>query len=243
MMYVLVFCAGALLGALAFVPPFLRQRAEISRLLASQAEAAATAADVVTDAHQVDAELQAEYETARRRSEEMQGRWTSMRSEFEDLQLVMQSLRDAQGGALDQAGALASSIDELQGAELVFDRWHTDMKRLLDHNRHMHAKNDDFSQIVRQMVMVGLNASIEAAHAGPSGRGFGVVATEMRELSARAEALSAEYRKALYENDLITTTTFQDMQASGRMIIGAVRGLEFTNRKSMALLAAPAEAA
>ena len=63
----------------------------------------------------------------------------------------------------------------------------------------------------------------------------------MRELSARAEALSTEYRKALYENDLITTTTFQDMQASGRMIIGAVRGLEFTNRKSMELLAAPAE--
>ncbi|MES2188040.1 MAG: methyl-accepting chemotaxis protein [Pseudomonadota bacterium] len=243
MYYVLVFCAGVFLGTLALVPPLRRQRARVSQLLASQAEAAA-AADAVADSRRlVGAELQADHQVARQRDAEMQARWTRMRSEFEDVQMALQTLREAQGGALDQAGALASSIDELQGAEIVFDRWHTDMKRLLDHNRHMHAKNDDFSQIVRQMVMVGLNASIEAAHAGPTGRGFGVVATEMRELSARAEALSTEYRKALYENDLITTTTFQDMQASGRMIIGAVRGLEFTNRKSMELLAAPAETA
>ena len=242
MIYAAVFCAGLLAGALAFYLPFHRQRALVTQLLAEQAEAAAASAREAS-LHLVESGYKAEYETAQERVQEMEDRFGSMRHEFQSLQQVLQSVRDAQGGALNQAGELASAIDDLQGAEIVFDRWHTDMKRLLDHNREMHAKNDDFSLIVRQMVIVGLNASIEAAHAGSTGRGFGVVATEMRELSARAEALSSEYRKALYENDLITTTTFQDMQASGRMIIGAVRGLEFNNRKSMDLLAAPALAA
>lgn len=242
MMYAIVFCAGLLAGALAFYLPLRRERQLAARLRAEQAELVAASA-LQAQAGLVESGYKAEYETAQERVQEMEQRVASMREQFSSLQSVLQNVRDAHGGALDQAGELASAITDLQDAEIVFDRWHTDMTRLLDHNRHMHAKNDDFSQIVRQMVIVGLNASIEAAHAGSTGRGFNVVATEMRELSARAEALSADYRKALYENDLITTTTFQDMQASGRMIIGAVRALEFNNRKSMDLLAAPAATA
>jgi len=35
---------------------------------------------------------------------------------------------------------------------------------------------------------------------------------------------------------LITTATFQDMQAGGKMIIGAVTGLDLINRKTRAAL-------
>lgn len=147
------------------------------------------------------------------------------------LQSVMQQAHQAVDATQGNGQALAGAIRELYGMEMTFERWHADMTVLLAHNRGMHAKNEEFSLIVRQMVMVALNASIESARAGATGRGFGIVANEMRSLSARAEALSMDYRRTLYENDLITTTTFQDMQAGGRMILGAVRGLELTHRK------------
>lgn len=131
---------------------------------------------------------------------------------------------------------LATSIEELLGVSKTFERWHADMSILLTHNHGMHQKNDDFALIVRQMVIVTLNASIEAARAGEMGRGFSVVADEMRSLASRAESLSADYRRNLYENDLIATSTFQDMQAGGKMIMGALTGLDLINQKSLAVL-------
>jgi methyl-accepting chemotaxis protein len=133
---------------------------------------------------------------------------------------------------------LGSEVATLLGLVKTFERWHDDMNMLIRHNREMHAMNDDFATIVRQMVIVTLNASIEAARAGEQGRGFAVVASEMRNLAGRAEKLSNDYRARLYENDLITTTTFQGLQAGGKMIMGTVTGLDLTTKKTQALLSA-----
>ena len=53
----------------------------------------------------------------------------------------------------------------------------------------------------------------------------------MRNLATRAEKLSNDYRARLYENDLITTSTFQGMQAGGKMIMGTLTGLDLINKK------------
>lgn len=126
---------------------------------------------------------------------------------------------------------MAEGVTQLLGLVKTFERWHADMNNLVNHNRDMHVKNDEFNRIVQQMVIVTLNASIEAAHAGDLGRGFSVVADEMRGLAGRAQALSKDYRDSLYQNDLITTNTFQDLQAGGKMIIGSLVGLEIVNRR------------
>jgi methyl-accepting chemotaxis protein len=132
---------------------------------------------------------------------------------------------------------LGDEIRTLHGLAKTFERWHADMNILIAHNREMHTKNDEFSTLVRQVVIVTLNASIEAARAGEMGRGFAVVADEMRTLATRAASLSKDYRDNLYANDLITTTTFQDLQAGGKMIMGSVIGLDLLNKKTKESLA------
>lgn len=138
---------------------------------------------------------------------------------------------------LENCDASQETIGNLLGLMRTFERWHDDMNVLIQHNREMHRKNDEFSLIVNQVIIVALNASIEAARAGAHGRGFAVVASEVRDLAQRAEKLSKSYRSNLYQNDLITTTTFQDLQAGGKMIIGAITGLDQINRKTRETLA------
>lgn len=144
---------------------------------------------------------------------------------------LLETSRQSGATALGSSKALAGQILSLLDLVKTFERWHADMNELIIHNRAMHDKNDEFASIVKYMIIVTLNASIEAARAGASGRGFAVVADEMRSLAARAESLSEGYRNSLHQNDLITTTTFQDLQAGGKMIIGSLMGLNLINSK------------
>ena len=224
---------GLVLGALAMLLPLLRARAEtrLERQLRGQLEEVVTALRRPED---LQAELDAAQDRFRLQVEEMRSRWEEAERASEDrLNATVEHTHGIRTRVRGHASELADAIRDMHRAEVTFDRWNTDMKVLLEHNRGMHHKNDEFSTIVRQMVIVALNASIEAARAGGIGRGFAIVANEMRDLSARAEALSGDYRRTLHENDLITAVTFQDMQASGRMIIGALRGLDLTNRRSL----------
>jgi methyl-accepting chemotaxis protein len=213
---------------------------ELKRHLAEMVPAADAQARL-DDSHTTINQLRSELDALSEALSNTQATLTRQQQQLENdhraaLQQLFQQTQSVQSEAFQQSGVLGSSITELLGISKTFDRWHADMSILLTHNQGMHSKNDDFARIVQQMIIVTLNASIEAARAGEMGRGFAVVAEEMRSLASRAEALSKEYRKALYENDLITTATFQDMQAGGKMIIGAVTGLDLINRKTQATL-------
>ena len=150
---------------------------------------------------------------------------------------LMSSTQESRTRTLKSCEVLGEAVSQLLGLIKTFERWHAEMNTLIVHNREMHTANDEFASIVTQVVIVALNATIEAAHAGEHGRGFAVVANEVRALANRAEKLSNDYRSNLYKNDLITTATFQDLQAGGKMIIGAVMELRFLNGKTTEILA------
>ncbi len=93
-------------------------------------------------------------------------------------------------------------------------------------NREMSSGSEDLTDISMMLIMVSLNASIEAARSGEAAGGFAVVAAEVKKLALQVKQLSAELSKNVQKCELMTTATFQDIQASGKMMMAAISGLE-----------------
>lgn len=113
----------------------------------------------------------------------------------------------------------------LQNDLLSFERWTTQLKDLMENNADMQAQSATFQNIVKQIIILALNASIEAARAGEAGRGFAIVATEVRNLANQSEALNNNYKENLCKNELLTVSAFQDIQATSKMILTGVANL------------------
>jgi methyl-accepting chemotaxis protein len=139
---------------------------------------------------------------------------------------VKSSLDSEALAALDSnTRSLASEVAELKHLAEAFERWHQDMIGLTTSNRSLHRTGEDLVAVARSLIMVSLNAAIEAARAGESARGFVVVAAEVRTLANQAQELVGALRDGLHKSNVLTASTFQDIQAGGKLVMAAVSGL------------------
>jgi methyl-accepting chemotaxis protein len=153
----------------------------------------------------------------------------NLREQMQQVTLQQQDMqRSAEKKQSDSDATLNKAISDMHALkELLstFERWNVELTALLEHNQMMQKQNDAFSTIVKQTIILALNASIEAARAGEHGRGFAVVADEVRSLAVQSEGLNNEYKSHLSKNEVITLSTFQDIQASCQMILTAINNV------------------
>lgn len=81
---------------------------------------------------------------------------------------------------------LASVIDALSNAQDSKQKMVSEIQEFSHYMKELVAMADEVGAIARQTNLLSLNAAIEAARAGESGRGFSVVAGEVRKLSAQS---------------------------------------------------------
>ncbi|WP_440905485.1 methyl-accepting chemotaxis protein [Catenovulum sp. SX2] len=117
---------------------------------------------------------------------------------------------------------LAEEITHAAGIVNKFESFSNDVGNLLD----------TIQNVAEQTNLLALNAAIEAARAGEHGRGFAVVADEVRELAVRTRHATEEIHKVIGELRDVSANAVNAMQHS---VERANNGVDATNKSGEVL--------
>ena len=120
---------------------------------------------------------------------------------------AQETLHSAEEGAgllravVDTSSLIATRVDETSAL----------IAQLNEQSRSIEAIVSTISAIADQTNLLALNAAIEAARAGEQGRGFAVVADEVRQLAARTSLSTDEIARVVQKNRELTARVTEDM--------------------------------
>lgn len=130
--------------------------------------------------------------------------------------LALNSSRQTVQLAADSKHLLQSAVQNSQGIANEVSQSFQQITQLTEESKQISAIVTTIRGIAEQTNLLALNAAIEAARAGEQGRGFAVVADEVRNLAARTSTSTQEIQQVVSRNTSLTQAAMQGMtNASG----------------------------
>lgn len=130
-----------------------------------------------------------------------------------EIQAQLKNMANNLGRGLSEVSAameeMAASSTEVTASQ---DKLHTEIQEVKNNANEINSVLAFIKEIADETKMLGLNAAIEAARAGDAGRGFGVVAEEIRKLSDQSKHTVIQIKELLdkVDSSIINTVKMSD---------------------------------
>ncbi len=129
--------------------------------------------------------------------------------------IVQQAAQTVQAGDL----AMNRTVDGIQAIRSTVSETAKKVKHLGESSQKISTVVELISAFASQTNMLALNASIEASRAGESGRGFAIVASEVRALAQRSAEATEEIRKLVSSIQAETNEVVVAMESGTEQVV------------------------
>lgn len=196
------------------------------QLSAASEEVSASAEEVANTIIEVSRSAQNQFDSI----EESRNTMDSMVENIKNVTLNIDNINASSRNTLDSAeeGILASkdAVEKMSNLKVSTEKTAEEIFKLNESSREIEKIVVTISDIAEQTNLLALNAAIEAARAGEAGRGFSVVAEEVRKLAEQSSQSSRQIAGLILniQHEINTTVKAMDLNSkeveSGVKIVG-----------------------
>lgn len=128
----------------------------------------------------------------------------TVNSRHETAELALKASQETDEIANDGEAKIGHAVSAMDGVKDALQAAAQEITALSNQSQDIAKIVHTIQEIADQTNLLALNAAIEAARAGEQGRGFAVVADEVRQLASRTSTSTAEIDTMVQQNNLLT---------------------------------------
>lgn len=154
-------------------------------------------------------------------------------TEAETAKHTYDTSRQTDSSTLHGAGVVQQTVEVMQAIDGELSIAASSLSAVSEQSQKISAIVQTIRGIAEQTNLLALNAAIEAARAGEQGRGFAVVADEVRSLALRTSQATVEINDVVRHNQELAQSAVNSMQASQQQV---EHGVALANQAGRVLL-------